>query len=864
MKRILFYVFVMAATASLYAQTTFNLSGTVSDALTGKPIAGPEVVIYDSTWQVLERKEVGNFISKGQYLFTLPTGYYYIEVIGLVKTAQGINHLMADEFYARATSCSRATLVHLRHDTVIDFALKEGRSLSGTLYDQTTGMPIAGGAVAIYDSAGHPRGGRNGSAHTESSGTFLFTGLAAETCYLYASGYVMLQGNRYEQIYQPRFYPAAAAWQQGEALDLRQDSKSGLTFYLDEGESISGTIRRQNDNTPIHGAIIILLDDSFDRVAEALTDERGVYQFTALSPGRYYILASGMVDTGQGAVVQQYGSRYYPGFDRHEEAQAVELSNRSKTGIDLFLAEGLSISGTVRRKKDHQPVGGATIELLDAQFQRVASTFSDGSGLYQFIVVRPGAYYVFMPGLVWSPSGGDLLYIAQYYPGSPNRESAQQLDVQEGAISAIDFQAQQGSSISGTVRRESDNQPIARARIELRDSTFNMLWSVESDQQGNYQFMAIAAGRYYVYATGLIETQNGPVQEYTGEYHPGTADQAAAQTIDVDDTAVADIDFALTSSAGIQGYISDSAGGAAVNMTVVLCAAPSWAFLRQTTTDASGYYHFTSLAPGDYYVIATGWVWRDGGTVLLYPETVYPDAADRASARSLCVEQAGTVTADIRMLHGYIITGAVRRHDNDEPIEFSQVLLYDAQWMRIGETSTDNWGWYHFIAPAAGLYYIQFTGKVWADMGGHDDWQPVYGASYYPGVQDSTEAQSINLQDRVDRIDGFLKDLQVGVAERSRISLPMEAALLPGYPNPFNAQACIPIELPRAGQVTVQIHSVHGEVIRTLVSGRHGAGRTLWVWDGRDDQGSAVASGIYFVVMRYESSLQSRKMLLLR
>jgi len=848
---------------ALTSRGLFSLSGTVKDASSGQPIAGPDVILYDSTWQVVERKPVGNFETIGQYQFELQAGDYYIEVIGLFSTWSGTRHNLADQFYAGATSRSRATLVHLTQNAVIDFLLTPGRSLSGILCQQGSGAPIRDAMVEIYDGEGRPRGGAYGETRTAADGTFRFEGLAAEKYYLYASGYALLPDNHNERLYLPAFYPTAATWQQAELLDLTAGSKADLRFCLAEGLSISGAIRRQQDNTPIGGAFVELLDESFNRIVQVETDDQGFYSFRSISPGRYYVFANGML-RNQGGIVTQFISRYYPDAENREAAQLVELSDSPVSRIDLSLIEGLTVSGRLQRKKDHLPLAGVTVELLDSQFERIKSTLSNGTGEYRLEGLRPGRYYLFVPGLVWSPQGGDQLYIPVFYPESRNQEGAQLLTLQDFSQAGLDFLLQKGSFIAGRVRRKSDNLPIVRARIELLNSNFDPVQTVESDQQGAYQLTGLDSGRYYVFATGHVETQNGPSLLYTGEYYPGTTDRAAAQAFVLEDTLVAGIDFALSSGAGVNGYITDPLGQPVAGMVINLRTAPSWDFLAQTNSDESGFFQFSALPPGEYYVVATGWVWTDGGTLFLYPETIFPGTRERSAALTVQVSQDATVTADIRMLQGYIISGEVRRHDTNMPIGSSLVRLYDAQWKPAGEISTDNWGRYHFAVSNPGLYYVEFTGRIWWDFGGYGDWKPVYRARFYPGVYDSCEALAINLQDRVDQVNGLLKELDVGVGNARETLLPTQAALLPSYPNPFNAQTSIPFVLPNPGQAAVQIHSLQGDLIRSLVSGHHDAGSHHVIWDGRDDQGRAVASGIYIAVLRFEALTQSHKMLLLR
>ncbi len=66
-------------------------------------------------------------------------------------------------------------------------------------------------------------------------------------------------------------------------------------------------------------------------------------------------------------------------------------------------------------------------------------------------------------------------------------------------------------------------------------------------------------------------------------------------------------------------------------------------------------------------------------------------------------------------------------------------------------------------------------------------------------------------------------------------------------PNPFNPRTKIAFAVPQAGLVNVRIHDMRGRVVKTLVSGDMAAGRHERVWEGRDDDGAPVATGVYLV-----------------
>ncbi|HER43603.1 MAG TPA: T9SS type A sorting domain-containing protein [Candidatus Eisenbacteria bacterium] len=93
---------------------------------------------------------------------------------------------------------------------------------------------------------------------------------------------------------------------------------------------------------------------------------------------------------------------------------------------------------------------------------------------------------------------------------------------------------------------------------------------------------------------------------------------------------------------------------------------------------------------------------------------------------------------------------------------------------------------------------------------------------------------------------------------------PRVAVLYQNYPNPFNPSTSIEFSLPARERVSLKVFDVSGRLVRTLVDGPLPDGNHRYAWDGRNERGAAVASGVYFYVLRSESIRQARKAVLLR
>ena len=111
---------------------------------------------------------------------------------------------------------------------------------------------------------------------------------------------------------------------------------------------------------------------------------------------------------------------------------------------------------------------------------------------------------------------------------------------------------------------------------------------------------------------------------------------------------------------------------------------------------------------------------------------------------------------------------------------------------------------------------------------------------------------------------------QRGIANLQRLLallIPEKTALLANYPNPFNPETWIPYQLAQESDVRIRIHTVSGVLVRTLDLGHRPAGvyqhrsRAAY-WDGRNQLGEPVASGVYFYTLTVGDFTATRKMLI--
>jgi hypothetical protein len=105
---------------------------------------------------------------------------------------------------------------------------------------------------------------------------------------------------------------------------------------------------------------------------------------------------------------------------------------------------------------------------------------------------------------------------------------------------------------------------------------------------------------------------------------------------------------------------------------------------------------------------------------------------------------------------------------------------------------------------------------------------------------------------RVYQANGFsvltelVADLTTDVTDKDKGTIPSNFKLCQNYPNPFNMETTIAYQLPKTSEVILTVYDTQGHIVRRLIQGDKAAGSYTVRWDGSNQSGNRVASGIYF------------------
>lgn len=194
-----------------------------------------------------------------------------------------------------------------------------------------------------------------------------------------------------------------------------------------------------------------------------------------------------------------------------------------------------------------------------------------------------------------------------------------------------------------------------------------------------------------------------------------------------------------------------------------------------------------------------------------------------------------------------------------------------------GATSISGTVTYNSGAPASNVYVvavndIEYNPQgyliTYSDASGNYSFDNILDGYWQVGVYQANYSSTPPMR-YIDIYSGMQQTGQNFVlSEGSAVSLsdnsllPKTVVLAQNYPNPFNPITWINFALPRAMDATVNVFNSRGQLIRTLSSGMMSAGFHQLSWDGRNNSGTKVTSGVYFYQLKTENFTQVKKMIL--
>jgi len=407
-----------------------------------------------------------------------------------------------------------------------------------------------------------------------------------------------------------------------------------------------------------------------------------------------------------------------------------------------------------------------------------------------------------------------------------------------------------GHSITGTIAYYSNSEPVANAGVYLtghaEDSTL-------TDVSGYYQFLAIPPGDYTVRPAKEDDVQ--------GSVTPFDAAQVLRHYVGLDTlTAYQSIAGDVSGNGQVTpydaAYILRYYVGLVSSFPVMPDTTHIWRFVDKDFAIDLGNWpqapegrHYSPLdsdqVDQDYY----GIVWGDvSGNWSGSPAKIIVSGAGRQlSLGQVYGEPGSTVAVPVTV------------DDATGIISAGITLTYDPKVLRAVDVSTTN------LTAGYSVAHKVADGRIKIGLAGS---RPLSGSGPLLDVR----FQVLESADWSETCPISITDVQLnegGIAAVARSAsfttpLPTRFGLSQNYPNPSNPETNIAYQLPVTCEVRLAIYNLAGQLVKTLVSGRKEAGYHTAHWDGRDNLGKQVASGIYFYRLQAGKFSQTKKMVLLK
>lgn len=518
-----------------------------------------------------------------------------------------------------------------------------------------------------------------------------------------------------------------------------------------DGDCFSTSVTHE----PVAGAVVRLLDDSGNVVAQTVSDANGEYWFRDLHPGRYSVeevTPAGLIDGG--AKAGTVAGRPVGVVRAGGVLASIELGS-GQVAIDYDFCEHrpASLAGKVYHDRDddgiaeaNEPgIAGVRVVLLNAAGEVVAEQVTSNNGNYRFENLRAGTYVVeerhpseWVDGKDAAGRIGGVVVGQALNPGDRIRDILLRwgdngVDYNFGEILTASIQGRvQLSTSDGDCFGESgQHAPVVGAIVRLLNDQGVVIAETTTDANGEYSFEGLRPGTYTVVEQTPADYFDGGARAGTinGQPRGVVADSGTIRDIALlSGHSAVNYDFCEHAPANLAGNVFHDrdddgrreTGEEGIANVLVILRDEAGNIVDQQFTDNAGRYRFTRLRAGNYSIVEQqpdGWI--DGkdraGRVDGSPVGQATNPGDLIRNVALGWGTSG-VDYDFGEIREASISGTVHLSRSEEdcfseaankgPIVGAVVELYDSNGQRIATTTTDTNGNYQFVGLRPGTYSV--------------------------------------------------------------------------------------------------------------------------------------------------------------
>ena len=561
------------------------ISGKVTDAITGEPIAAVEL---EASNELGYRGASATSDADGDYAFSgMKAGIYFVHTAETPGYLREIYDDLPCHFHwgCQPELGTPIEVVSGATTGEIDFALHRGGTISGAVTEAATGDPLSGLSVGILDSQGEVMD----YVYTSSSGLYSLPGLYAGTYYAMASS----DGHRCE-LYDDIPCQEGLDPTTGTPIEVGFGATTGgVDFALNRLGVITGNVSDSATGYPIPSATIRVWDGSGWQVRYTLVDDTGSYRL-GLSPGSYFLTT----DT-----YEHFDELYddlpcEPGCDPAAGTPIEVGLDTTTAGIDFVLKKLGAIAGSVTHTLTGEPIPSARVSIWDGLGNRLQWLSTNSAGNYISEGLVPGNYTV-------TASHDD--YVGELFDDLPchgddcDPAAGTPVAVSLDTVTAgIDFALDQRPAISGRVTHTLTSQPLPNTGVVIYSASGSWLGSAVTDTSGYYLARVRIAGSHFAVAGHL---------EYLDEvYDDIPCEEDCDPTIGSPiatslNTVTVGVDFALDRLGEISGWVTRADTGAPLTWASVSIYDSSGTSQQEAVVGV-GDYSARGLAPGIYFARA--------------------------------------------------------------------------------------------------------------------------------------------------------------------------------------------------------------------------------------------------------------------
>ena len=541
-----------------------TISGSVTSLGSGGPIDHAFVLLTTTSGEVVDGIEADE---SGAYTFHgIPAGTFKVKF-----TAP--NHVKS--FWnnrSRLGSATHLVVASGQHVTGISASLDPGASISGRI--TTAGEPVVGAWVFATDS----RGEANWNALTDDEGNYMIGGLDGGNYTVGVSAY--------------DFSPCVLETGLGGATDISTGTRftlashgavSGKNISMPRCGTISGTVTgigADAEPVPVSYSGLTIYDADRNEMAHATTTNDGLYEFTGLRAGTYYVKADHYED---------FAGAWVGGTAVASTAVGIPVTLASTTVRDLSLAVGGTISGNVK------DAASADIEFASVTAYGLATgqhpaTYTDYEGNYTLTGLPADTYKLQFSGGWYSNA------IPMWWNNASTEATATGIPVTLGAtIEGKNAILPFGASISGTVTSELDGSPLANVQVVAVSSTGEDIHWASTQPDGSYLMPRVSPGsvtlRFDDWGRHSQEWWNNKTSGATATYFT----VALGGSYEGRDASLAGV-------SSISGQVTDPLGNTLDSVSVGAFVVSDPLPVMQATTDGDGNYTLPGLNAGSYKI----------------------------------------------------------------------------------------------------------------------------------------------------------------------------------------------------------------------------------------------------------------------